>query len=76
MYCGNNACLDLWYKSAAILLRIPKWSDYCQKLIAISTGECCGIAEVNEIDNDGMIKHFEDIVQDYEGILKENTRTE
>ena len=34
---GNNARVKVWYKSAAILIRIPKWSDHCQKLVAIST---------------------------------------
>ena len=38
---GNELTLELWYKSAAILIRIPKWSDHHQKLIAISTGEYC-----------------------------------
>ena len=41
MHYGNEASINLWYKSAAILIRIPKWSEYRQKLIAISTGESC-----------------------------------
>ena len=59
---GNEASLDVWYKSAAILIRIPKWSEYRQKLIAISTGENCGITEAND---DGMVKDFKGVIQDY-----------
>ena len=67
--------LDLWYKSAAILIRIPKWSDYRQKLIAISTGDCCNEKpQTSEADKDGMVKDFKDIIQDYEDIVQEETQ--
>ena len=66
---GNEATLDLWYKSAAILIRIPKWSDYRQKLIAISTGEYCG--EASATDEDGAVKDFKDVIYNYEDILQE-----
>ena len=70
----HNASVDLWYKSTAILIRIPKWSQYRQKLIAISTGEYCGITEASTIDDDGMVKDFKDIFQDYEYIAQEETQ--
>ena len=63
---GNEPFLNVWYQSAAILIRIPKWSEYRQKLIAISTGECCGITEASD---DGMVKDFEDVIQDYDYIV-------
>ena len=52
--------LDLWYKSAAILIKIPKWSEFCQKLVAISTGESCRITGTE----DGTENDFKDIIQD------------
>ena len=57
---GNEASVDLWYKSAAILIRIPKWSEFRQRLIAISTGECCDITGAE----DGMVKDFKDIIKE------------
>ena len=74
MHYGNEAGVDLWYKSAAILVRIPKWGEYRQKLIAISTGESCGITEASATHGDGMVKDFEDVFQDYEGIMREETQ--
>ena len=72
-YEGTN--LDLWYKSAAILIRIPKWSDYRQKLVTISTGDCCNEKpQTSEADKDGMIKDFKDIIHDYEDIVQEETQ--
>ena len=69
---GNEATVDLWYKSAAILIRIPKWSDYRQKLIAISTEEYCGTkSEASATDEDGAVKDFKDIIYDYEDIVQE-----
>ena len=65
---GNDGTL-VWYKSAAILIRIPKWSEYRQKLIAISTGEYCGITD----KEDGVVKDFKDVIQEYEDIVKEET---
>ena len=70
---GNQACLDLWYKSAAILIRIPKWSEYRQKLIAISTGENCNNTKASEID-DGVVKDFKDVIQEYEDFVEEETQ--
>ena len=55
---GNEADLGLWYKSAAILIRIPKWSEFRQRLIAVSTGECCDVTGAE----DGMIRDFKDII--------------
>ena len=52
--------LDLWYKSAASLIRIPKWSEFHQRLIAISTGDCYDITGAE----DGAVKEFNDIMQD------------
>ena len=57
---GNEATLDLWYKSAAILIRIPKWSEFRQRLIAVSTGECCDITGAE----DGMVNDFKGIIQE------------
>ena len=59
LHYGNEASVDLWYKSAAILIRIPKWSEFRQRLIAISTGECCDITGAE----DGMVKDFKDITR-------------
>ena len=54
---GSLAKLDLWYKSAAILIKIPKWSEFCH---AVSTGESC-----NEIGiEDRMSKDFKDIIEE------------
>ena len=71
---GNQASLELWYKSAAILIRIPKWSEYHQKLIAISTGENHDNtkASCSEID-DGVVKDFKDVIQEYEDFVEEET---
>ena len=74
MHYGNEASVDLWYKSAAILIRIPKWSEYRQKLIAISTGEYCRTTEASGTDDDGMVKGFEDITQNYDDIIQEETQ--
>ena len=74
LHYGNEASVDLWYKSAAILIRIPKWSEYRQKLIAISTGEYCPVDEVNETDDDGIVKDFGNIFQDYECIIQKETQ--
>ena len=72
---GNEATLELWYKSAAILIRIPKWSAYRQRLTMISTGECCDEKlETSEPDEDGTIKDFKGIIQDYEDIVQEETQ--
>ena len=65
---------SLWYKSTAILIRIPRWSDYRQRLIAISTGECCGITEVSEADEGGMVKDFKGIIQDYKDIVQDESQ--
>ena len=70
---GNQAYLDLWYKSAAILIRIPKWSEYRQKLIAISTGENRDNTKASEID-DGVVKDFKDVIQEYEDFVEEETQ--
>ena len=74
LHYGNEATVDLWYKSAAILIRIPKWSKHRQKLIAISTGESCGITVTSTTDGDGMVKDFGDVFQDYEDIIQEETQ--
>ena len=74
MHYGNEASVDLWYKSAAILIRIPKWSEYRRKLIAICTGECCGITKASGTDDDGMVKDFGGIFQDYDDIIQEETQ--
>lgn len=72
---GKDPSLVLWYKSAAILIRIPKWSNYRQKLIAISTGNYCVKAKAVETDEeDGMVKDFKDIIQDYDDIIQEETQ--
>lgn len=72
---GNESTVMVWYKSAAILIRIPKWSDYRQKLI-ISTGEYC-IPETSETDEDGMVKDFRDIIYDnIEDIMQEEEEEE
>ena len=72
---GNESTVMVWYKSAAILIRIPKWSDYRQKLI-ISTGEYC-IPETSETDEDGMVKDFRDIIYDNnEDIMQEEEEEE
>ena len=55
---GNEVTLGVWYKSAAILIRIPKWSEFRRKLIAISTGECCDITGAE----DGIVKGFRNIL--------------
>ena len=74
MVYGNEPILEAWYKSAAILIRIPKWSEYRQKLIAISTGESCGIHKASETDEDGSVKDFKDVIHDYEDIVQEETQ--
>ena len=69
---GNCGTL-VWYKSAAILIRFPKWSKYRQKLIAISTGEKCGISDVT-FEEDGVVKDFEDVIQEYKDVVEEETQ--
>ena len=69
---GNEATLKVWYKSAAILIRIPKWSDHRQKLIAISTGEYCGVTEASKIGEAGVVEDFKDII--HEDIVQEKTQ--
>ena len=72
---GNNAQLELWYKSAAILIKIPKWGNYRQKLIAISTGGHCSVkSEPSETDDDEIENDFEDIIQDYDDIVQDETQ--
>ena len=61
---GNEAMLKVWYKSAAILIRIPKWSDHRQKLIAISTGEYCDVTETSKTGEAGVVEDFKDIIHD------------
>ena len=68
LHYGNEASVDLWYKSAAILIRVPRWSEYRQKLIALSAGEYCHATEASGMD-DGMVNNFEDIFQDHERIV-------
>ena len=74
LHYGNEATVDLWYKSATILVRIPKWGEYRQKLIAVSTGESCGITVASTTHGDVMVKDFADIFQDYEDIVREETQ--
>ena len=62
---GNEPSLDVWYKCAVILIRIPKWSEYRQKLIAISTGEN---RDITKASDDGMVKDFKDVMPAYEDI--------
>ena len=57
MHYGNQGSVDLWYESAAILIHVPNWSQFCQKLIGISTEECCNI----EYE---IVKGFKDSIQD------------
>ena len=57
------------------MIRIPKWGEYRQKLIAISTGESCGITDqASATHGDGMVKDFGDIFQDLDGIMREETQ--
>ena len=63
----------VWYKSAAILIKFPKWSEYRQKLIAISTRENCGISDAT-LEEDGVVKDFKDVIQEYEDIVQEETQ--
>ena len=67
----GNESLELRYKSAAILIRVPKWSEYRQKLIAISIGESCSVKP--ETSDDGIIQDFKDVIHDYEDIVQEET---
>lgn len=67
---GNDASLKMWYKSAALLIRIPKWSDYRQKLIKISTGEYY-MPKASDTYEDGMVKDFKGIIHDYKDITKQ-----
>ena len=69
---GNDVMLKVWYKSAAILIRIPKWSDHRQKLIAISTGEYCGVTEASKTDEAGVVEDFKDII--HEDIVQEEAQ--
>ena len=69
------ANLKVWYKSAAILIRIPRWSTYHEKLIAISSGDNNGVnLDVNKTDEDGAVKDFKDVIEDYEDIVQEETK--
>ena len=72
LHYGNNASVDLWYKSAAILIRIPKWSEYRQKLIAVSTGEYSSVNTADEMgDHDSeVMKDFGNIFQDSNEIVQ------
>ena len=70
LHYGNNASVDLWYKSAAILIRIPKWSEYRQKLIAVSTGECSSVNTAGEMDDNEVMKDFGNIFQDSDEIVQ------
>ena len=74
LHYGNEAGVDLWYKSAAILIRIPKWSEYRQKLIATSTGESCDLTKTSGTNDDGIVKDFGDIFQDFDDIIQEETQ--
>ena len=75
LHYGNNASVDLWYKSVAILIRVPKWSEYRQRLIALSIAEYRSTTEASgKDDDDGMINNFEDIFQDHGCIIEEETR--
>ena len=72
---GNDASLEFWYKSAAILIKIPKWSESRQKLIAISTeGHCSIESGPSETGDDEMVKDFDDVIQDYEDIVQGETQ--
>ena len=64
---GNEARRKAWYKSAAILIRIPQWSEYRQKLVAISTGEHS--TKVYEWE---MVKDFKDIC--HESIIEDERK--
>ena len=46
---ANEATVYLWYNSVAILIRIPKWSDYRQKLIVISTEDYIVVQKVKQV---------------------------
>ena len=70
LHYGNNASVDLWYKYAAILIRIPKWSEYHQKLIAVSTGECSSVNTADEMDDHEVMKDFGNIFQDSNEIVQ------
>ena len=61
--------LMVWYKAVAILIKIPKWSNYRQKL---STGEHCSIK--TKPDKDGVVEDFKDVIQDYKDIIQEETK--
>ena len=71
---GNKATLKVWYKSAALLIRIPNWSNYYrQKLTKISTGECC-MPKAGTTDEDGIVKDFKGIIHDCKDIMQEETK--
>ena len=69
---GNSPSLELWYKSAAILIKLPKWGNHRQKLIATSIGEHCTIN--TEPGEDGLVEDFKDVILDYEDIIKQETQ--
>ena len=69
---GDSKKLKVWYKSAAILIRIPRWSDHRQKLIAISTGEYCGVTETSKTGEAGAVEDFKDII--HEDIVQEEAQ--
>ena len=73
LQCRNQTNAYLWYKSTAILIRIPKWSQFRQRLIGISTGECFDITGAE----DGMVKDFKDIIQEdaLQGEIQELNKT-
>ena len=50
----EEASAGSWHRFAAILIKIPKWSEFRQRLIAISTGECYDVTGAE----DGMVKDF------------------
>ena len=73
LHYGNEASLNLWYKSAAILISIPKWSEYRRRLI--NTGDCCNeMPQRSETDEDGTTKDFKDVIEDYKDIVQEKTK--
>ena len=71
----GSADLKVWYKSAAILIRIPRWSTYREKLIAISSGDHDGAnLEANTTAEDGAVNDFKDVIENYEDIVQEETQ--
>ena len=70
---GNEASLKLWYKSAAILIRIPKWSEYRQRLISTGDGSD-EMPQTSKTHEDETVKDFKDVIEDYEDIVQEETK--